>query len=214
MIAHDHATVDGIFFSTRSFGNVRVWFEYGETTTYGQRTDAANLGAGTHPSGYDLATKLRELQGGTTYHFRLCAADDDNQGNPGCSADRTFTTPTTTGPLLTLIPQCWVIDGRRFDAIRITATGLPPGDPGPPPTGVPIGYQTALDGAPFSSPGGVQRADHDGDIDLGTIGFGTDVDRFAVRVFTDPNFNGVPDSGEQILATGSADSACSLAVSR
>jgi hypothetical protein len=210
MIAADHATVDGSVFSSRSWGTIHAYFEWGETPSYGQLAGGGYITVGTPPSAYDLATKLRGLKAGTTYHYRVCATDEDNPGNPGCSADRTFTTPTTTGPFLTLLPQCLVLNGRTYDAVRVTASGLPPGDPGPPTVGTPIGYQVAVDGASFSNPGGTFRADPDGDIDYGVLGFPGDVAHFDVRLFTDPNFNNLPDPNEQILVTGGVASACSL----
>jgi hypothetical protein len=206
-VAVDHATVDGIFFSTRSFGSVEVTLEWGKTAAYGQRERIGYLNATAKPDEYDLATKLRGLEAATTYHFRICAGDDDNTANPGCSGDRTFTTPATNAPLLTLLPECWNLNRSVYDTIHITASGLPPGSPGPPPTGPVIGFEVARDGGAFQ-PAGATRADRDGDLDFGKVGFSQDVNRFDVRMFLDPNFNGKLDQGEQLLATGSAQSNC------
>jgi hypothetical protein len=196
----DHATVDGIFFSSRTSGSAEVTVEWGKTPSYGQRERIGYFGSSTPPSGYDLATKLRGLEAGSTYHFRICAGDDDNLGNPGCSADRTFATPATSAPFLTLLPQCWVLNGNTYDALRTTASGLQPG--------APIGYDVARDGGAVLTHGAM-RADVDGDIDFGLVGSGQDVNRFDVRMFTDPNFSSTLDPGEQVLATGSAQSNCS-----
>jgi hypothetical protein len=95
------------------------WWEYGTTTSYGQRTPAIDVGAGTAP--VSVTDALSGLQPSTTYHYRLVAQNGDGtdygydftlttasgtsnssqQGSGGSGTQstttQTTTTPTTTG---------------------------------------------------------------------------------------------------------------------
>jgi hypothetical protein len=206
-LAHDRATVDGDLYSTRTFGTYSFWFEYGRTTAYGNIAGLGTISVGIPNDQFDIPTKLTGLDAGETYHYRLCATDQDNPNYPGCSADRSFTTPTTTGPYLTINPSCINL-GRRTDGIDVTGTGFPPSTqdiPGPF-----IGEQVSFNGAGFL-PGRSGRAlNAEGDIDFGVseVAPGTVVELAEVRTFLDPNFNGILDPGEQVLATGSLSNPC------
>jgi hypothetical protein len=63
-------------------------FEYGETTAYGTSSPDAGAGAGT--GSVNVNFSLGGLQPGTTYHYRLVAA---NVMGTSYSADQTFRTP-------------------------------------------------------------------------------------------------------------------------
>jgi len=66
-------------------------FEYGTSTAYGSSAPAPPASAG---SGYlpeTASTILSGLEGSTTYHYRLVAANERGSSPPG--ADREFTTP-------------------------------------------------------------------------------------------------------------------------
>jgi len=69
------------------------FFEYGETTAYGETTPClpASIGSGT--SDIPVSAQTSQLEPSTTYHYRLVAT---NLGGPGNGDDRTFT--TTTAP--------------------------------------------------------------------------------------------------------------------
>jgi parallel beta-helix repeat protein len=81
-------------------GDVTYWFEYGTTTAYGQRNpfsgQTITLAANTAKSVQGFA----QTNPGTTYHYRLCAADQPN-ADPDtavkvCGADKTFKTTVGT----------------------------------------------------------------------------------------------------------------------
>jgi hypothetical protein len=91
-VADESATFEGLLHNTQS-GSTRYWFEYGPTTAYGTSTTdtSTHVLAGTPAS---VAVAVEGLQPGTTYHYRLCAVDDDADPQGICGADRTFTTST------------------------------------------------------------------------------------------------------------------------
>jgi hypothetical protein len=65
-----------------------VAFDYGTSTAYGSSTPPQDVGTGT--AGVDVSAALSGLRGGTTYHYRVVAA---NASGTDAGADRTFTTP-------------------------------------------------------------------------------------------------------------------------
>jgi hypothetical protein len=84
-------------------------FEYGPTTSYGSQSPAVDASAGSGSSPVAVSTSLSGLSAGTTYHFRLVAA---NAAGLTFGADQTLTTslgvtagpeepPATTSPLTT-----------------------------------------------------------------------------------------------------------------
>jgi parallel beta-helix repeat protein len=77
---------------TSTGGDVEYWAEYGLTTAYGSQTahqTAANVPANASRSVFPTITGLDRS---TTYHYRICAQDSQQQGGPGCGADKQFTT--------------------------------------------------------------------------------------------------------------------------
>jgi len=200
-LASTSATVEGRIHSQLTDPNgigVRYFYEYGETTGYGTRFGFGSTVINRPGSDYGIQTKLTGLEPGTTYHYRLCASDEENAGDPICSADVPFTTPTTTGPYLTLVPYCNAPTGLA-EGVDITGTGFPT-SPGPTP--VYIGAELARDGGPFQGHS-TQIANADGDVSIGaTWGPRGQVHVYDVRTFLDPNFNAQQDPGEQLLATG------------
>jgi hypothetical protein len=66
------------------------YFEFGTSTSYGTKTPAKTIRAGTHAM--NVSAPLAGLTAGTTYHFRLVAS---NTAGPSNSADQTF---ATSGP--------------------------------------------------------------------------------------------------------------------
>jgi len=64
-------------------------FEYGASRAYGQSAPASPADAGSGSSPVAASAGLTELEGGTTYHYRIVAS---NANGSVTSADRTFTT--------------------------------------------------------------------------------------------------------------------------
>ncbi len=90
LVSHNSAELTGLV-GTDSPGQVEYWFEYGTTTAYGAETqhETANL----EPNALrNVAATIDGLPRSTTYHYRLCAQDDSQQGGPGCGEDRTVKT--------------------------------------------------------------------------------------------------------------------------
>jgi len=86
-VGQSSATIGG---SVDPHGQATTYhFEYGATSTYGSRTAEQDAGAGTGAQA--VAAVLTGLSAGTTYHYRLVAA---NAAGPGVGEDRTFTTAT------------------------------------------------------------------------------------------------------------------------
>ena len=72
-------------------GPVEYWAEYGPTTAYGSETVHATVNVAKNGA-QQVGAPIAGLARSTTYHFRLCARDGQQGGNPGCGADGTFTT--------------------------------------------------------------------------------------------------------------------------
>jgi hypothetical protein len=69
-------------------------FQYGTSTNYGQNTTPVGPLTGT--TGNSVSTEVKDLQPGTTYHFRLIAiqgaAGTSGESNGSTGSDETFTT--------------------------------------------------------------------------------------------------------------------------
>lgn len=206
-LASTSATVEGRLHSQLTDPNgvgVRYFYEYGETTAYGTPFGFGAAVINRPGSDYGIATKLTGLEPGTTYHYRLCASDEENAGDPICSADVAFTTPTTTGPYLTLNPYCNAPTGLA-EGVEITGTGFPSSSG---PTPLYIGAELSRDGGPFQSMSS-QIANEDHEVLIGATWYPRgQVHVYDVRTFLDPNFNSTQDPGEQLLATGHYDDHC------
>src|SRR5215208_3656588 len=75
-------------------GTATSWhFEYGTTTAYGLQSAGADAGSGDEPVAVSIP--VSGLSAGTTYHYRVVAANADGTVE---GADRTF--PTAAGPSL------------------------------------------------------------------------------------------------------------------
>ena len=85
-VSPNAATVSG---SLNPNGRVTTWFfQYGRTKSYGNRTTALDAGSGTRR--VSVSSQLTNLQGKTTYHYRLVAT---NSSGTTRGTDRTFKTP-------------------------------------------------------------------------------------------------------------------------
>jgi hypothetical protein len=90
------------------------WFEYGTTTAYGPTTAATDAATGT------AAATLAGLTPGTTYHYRLVAA---NSGVAARGADQTFTTTASPAPPPPVIAPASGFAGVRLVSRTLSFTG-------------------------------------------------------------------------------------------
>jgi Right handed beta helix region len=73
-------------------GPVAYWFQYGPTTAYGSESTHQTAPSTQANQPEPVVADIAGLARSSTYHFRLCAQDSQQQGGPGCGEDRTFTT--------------------------------------------------------------------------------------------------------------------------
>lgn len=69
-------------------------FEIGTDTNYGPATEQDSIGGATTE---EVHVTLSDLQPGTTYHYRLCATNEDGTS---CGAEGTFTTLSFASPIV------------------------------------------------------------------------------------------------------------------
>jgi parallel beta helix pectate lyase-like protein len=74
-------------------GQVEYWAQYGTDTSYGSETPHQTITVAKNAL-VTVHVAISGLQRATTYHYRLCARDSQQQGGPGCGADKQFTTQT------------------------------------------------------------------------------------------------------------------------
>jgi hypothetical protein len=89
-ISASTATVSGRVVSTVG-GPVEYWVQYGLTTSYGSQTAHQTVGT-SQDTAVAVTVEIGGLARATRYHYRLCASDSEQGGNPGCGDDRTLTT--------------------------------------------------------------------------------------------------------------------------
>ncbi len=93
-ITDKSATIFGRLIDTGYWSNVDVYFEWGETTTYGQVTSKHRMYDTLE--GQAFQAELTGLKAGTTYHFRAvveAVGYRSGEVGPGYGADMTFATP-------------------------------------------------------------------------------------------------------------------------
>jgi parallel beta-helix repeat protein len=73
-------------------GSVEYWFQYGPTTGYGSESTHQTASSTQANQPQPVVADVAGLTRSSTYHFRLCAQDSQQQGGPGCGEDRTVTT--------------------------------------------------------------------------------------------------------------------------
>jgi parallel beta-helix repeat protein len=73
-------------------GPVEYWFQYGPTTAHGSESTHQTASSTQANQPQPVVADIAGLARSSTYHFRLCAQDSQQQGGPGCGEDRTFTT--------------------------------------------------------------------------------------------------------------------------
>jgi YHYH protein len=125
-IATTSATLNGTVNANN--GSTTVTFEYGLTTSYGS-TATATPSTVTGSTSTSVAASLSGLTAGTTYYFRVKAA---NGGGTTYGAQQTFaTTAASFGTVTTVSPS----SGTRGSTLTLTVTMA--ANPPPPPSGNP-----------------------------------------------------------------------------
>jgi hypothetical protein len=102
-VADNAARLTGDVVSNRTESGT-YWFRYGKTTSYGLETphQPVDFTANIRQGAADL---IESLDHNTTYHYSLCAEDQDPAVDALCSGDSSFTTDGdfVRGPLLVLL---------------------------------------------------------------------------------------------------------------
>jgi hypothetical protein len=203
-VAHDHATLDGSLFSTKNTGTITYWFEWGTTAGYGNVLAGGSVPAGLPNESFDISKQLDGLAPATTYHFRICAWDEDNLDLKGCSVDRSFTTAADDRPTLTVYEDCRLQGGRQVYGVAFTGANFPAETPGGPP--VRIGFQVRFDGS--LGGGGFVPSTADGDVDFNRTGTFTPVSLAEIVTWLDADLDGEQDPGEPTLAEATLGNPC------
>jgi hypothetical protein len=89
-VAGTAADLEGTVISSTG-GPVEYWAEYGRTRAYGRSSERRTSNIGVNDP-LRVGLRVEGLARGTTYHFRVCARDSQQQNGPGCGKDRTFRT--------------------------------------------------------------------------------------------------------------------------
>jgi Tol biopolymer transport system component len=91
-VGENGATLNGDVYSSVE-GELAYWFRYGKTRAYGAATPTRTIANDTPGERHPVSEPLAGLERHTTYHFQLCARDEE-ESSPRlvCSKDRTFTT--------------------------------------------------------------------------------------------------------------------------
>jgi hypothetical protein len=142
-IGHTDAIIQGHVVSNTG-GQVESWVEYGPNTDYGSETPHDTI---SWPANQTLPASalIQGLQGATSYHYRFCAQDDQQQNGPGCGEDRLFTTQSVdcqatltadlklTGPMSCNHQPAFIIgaDGVDIDLAGFQLNGNFVGNGGP-----------------------------------------------------------------------------------
>jgi Ca2+-binding RTX toxin-like protein len=90
-----------------------AWFEYGRTSSYGQRTAAIRVGSGVRDQ--TIQAQLENLTPGVRYHFRLVAR---SEAGTATGVDKSFSTPSGA------------VRGRRCTIMGTQAADVLVGTPG------------------------------------------------------------------------------------
>jgi hypothetical protein len=101
---------------------VRVHFDFGTSTAYGQSTATQTVGVGNAPAAFTAA--LSGLPAGTTVHYRAVASSDFGTFT---GADQTLTTNSVTNPPApgaTITVGHAKMDGKTV-AVKVTCSGAP-----------------------------------------------------------------------------------------
>jgi parallel beta-helix repeat protein len=89
-VAGTSAWVDGAVI-TSTGEQVEFWAEYGLTTAYGSSSEHYTTNLDTNGPNR-IERELTGLTRATTYHYRICARDSEQNGGARCGADATLTT--------------------------------------------------------------------------------------------------------------------------
>jgi hypothetical protein len=168
--------------------NTTYYFEYGETSAYGQSTPPVNGGEGLAEESTS-PQPLSELRPGATYHFALVAT---NAAGTTVGPDRIFTTSPPTPPLVEI--------GAASNISQTGATIAAILDP----RGLPTLYSFEIAGAPGSQFSPVMYASANGgpELETTTLVFLPPATTFRFRI-TATNHDGTVTSSEGTFTTAS-----------
>ena len=116
-VTHTAAALNGTVNANGSA--TTYYFQYGTSTAYGKLTSSKSAGSGT--STQSASASITGLTPGTTYHYRIVAA---NSSGTSYGADQTFTT-SARPLLLTVSPASTQASARTCFAFKATSSGHP-----------------------------------------------------------------------------------------
>jgi hypothetical protein len=107
-VGSSSATVSG---AVDPGGQSTTWYvEYGTSTSYGSKTAAAGVGSGT--TAMSVSTHLTGLKPGTTYHYRVVAANGAGTSHGGDAVFTTLVPPdVSTGDASGITPSSATLNG-------------------------------------------------------------------------------------------------------
>lgn len=185
-VTETSATLNGVAGST-SHAQGTYWFRYGETSSYGELTPVRDIDFTDRPA-HHVSEPIAGLSAGTTYHYSLCADDEDPGVGAVCSPDQTFGTPIGSATL-TLTASC---EDAPF-GIAMTGSGFPPNQP------------VAL----IRTDNRLRtEADANGDLGRAFFGSASPLGFVQVSAYEIHNDDLTVDPGEDLLAVAEIDNPC------
>ena len=91
------------------------WFRYGETSSYGRLTPVRDVDFTDRPARH-VSQPIAGLSAGKTYHYSLCADDEEPGSGRLCGPDQTFA--TYAFPVGVAFAYVWTRAARRIPVRR------------------------------------------------------------------------------------------------
>jgi Tol biopolymer transport system component len=116
------ATLNADIYSSVA-GDTEFWWRYGTTTDYGTETPHRTVAiADDEP--HRVSQPVAGLTASTTYHFQLCARDDEESPpRTNCQTDGTFTTKSAggrSGIAFAAASEIWVMNADGSDQMQVS----------------------------------------------------------------------------------------------
>jgi DNA-binding beta-propeller fold protein YncE len=114
-IGTDHATLEATLNAHHS--PTTYFFEYGTTTSYGQRTPATDADGGSEEKIVGLFRRVGSLSVGTTYHYRIVATNQVGTSHGDDQVLTTTTPPPASSPRAGIPGTGFLSDNRGWELV-------------------------------------------------------------------------------------------------